>query len=301
MYTCMCKYCGEEIEISKIGGHTSFCKMNPNYERNIKRSSEQFIKVNEERRSNRNYGNCIYCGSPLNRSGKKFCNNSCAAKFHNQERKKQGYTTRGKTKIVQCSGCGKDIEVSIHTAHDRYICEECGGFKISKSHIKTHKCICVVCGKEFYSYRKHSTHCSSKCSNNDPATKEKLRQKQYKLIEEGKHQGWQCRNIRSYPEKFWKDVLDNNGIVYQQEVYIKEYQYFLDFLIETPRGKIDLEIDGSQHNKQDAKYKDKIRDERLTNMGYIIYRIPWNEINTGFGKELMKKKIDDFLKFIVTE
>ena len=230
MCTCICKYCGEEIEVSKIGGHTSFCKMNPNYERNIKRSSEQFIKVNEERRSNRNYGNCIYCGSPLDRPRKKFCGNSCAAKFHNQERKKQGYTTKGKTKIVQCSGCGKDIEVSIHTHHDKYICEECGGFKISRSHIKTHKCICVVCGKEFYSYSKHSTHCSPKCSSSDPVTKEKLRQKQYKLIEEGKHQGWQSRNIRSYPEKFWKDVLDNNGVIYQQEVYIKEYQYFLVLL-----------------------------------------------------------------------
>lgn len=171
---------------------------------------------------------------------------------------------------------------------------------MSRSHIKTHKCICKICGNEFYSQHKNACHCSSKCSSSDPSVKEKLRQKQYKLIEEGKHQGWQSRNIRSYPEKFWKEVLDNNGVVYQQEVYIKEYQYFLDFLIETPRGKIDLEIDGSQHNKPDAKYKDKIRDERLTNMGYIIYRIPWNEINTGFGKELMKKKIDDFLKFIVT-
>ena len=32
-----------------------------------------------------------------------------------------------------------------------------------------------------------------------------------KLLKEGKHKGWQSRNIISYPEKFWKKVLEKGG------------------------------------------------------------------------------------------
>ena len=288
----ICKYCGKEIESSRIGGHTSFCKENPNYKRNMERSSQQFIKVNEEKRANRDCGTCLYCGKPLNKPGKKFCNNSCAAKFNNKKRAECGYTAKGKTKIVLCNKCGSEMEVDIHSACSTWICDECKGTIYGK-----YKCICKICGNEFYSQRKSSCHCSSKCSHQDPEIKEKLRQKQLLLISEGKHQGWQSRNIRSYPEKFWKEVLDNNHILYEQESYIRQYKYFLDFLIKKNNILIDLEIDGSQHKRPNVIEKDKIRDERLKDIGYIIYRIPWNEINTDQGKEIMKIKIDNFLEF----
>jgi len=42
---------------------------------------------------------------------------------------------------------------------------------------------------------------------------------------------------------------------------------------------------------------DKIRDEALIKYGWKVYRIPWNEIVTKSGKEMMKKKIDDFLSW----
>ena len=40
----------------------------------------------------------------------------------------------------------------------------------------------------------------------------------------------------------------------------------------------------------------KIKDY-LKSLGYIIYRIPWNEINSEVGKLKMQNKIDKFLKF----
>lgn len=297
-----CKYCGEFFDPRILGGHTTFCTKNPNYKKNIERSSKQFHDYLQKKRSLSNYGECKYCGSKLDKLGKKFCNSSCAAKYNNAKRKESGReTTKGKTKIVNCIKCGNIVEVSIHSAKDTWLCEACGGGnynkKIYRTPLRKYGCVCKVCGKQFLSRRKTSCHCSHQCSANDPEVKEKLRQKQLELIEEGKHQGWQTRNIRSYPEEFWKKVLDNNNISYAQEVYITQYHYFLDFLIEIGDIKIDLEIDGGQHLRKEVHDKDVIRDERLKTMGYTIYRVPWNEINSEDGKSKMKIKIDKFLDF----
>lgn len=94
------------------------------------------------------------------------------------------------------------------------------------------------------------------------------------------------------------DVLDNNHIEYKREVYINQYHYFLDFVISINDRIIDLEIDGKQHLTTDAKLHDAIRDERVVNLGYEVYRVLWNEVNTQTGKEKMKEKIDNFIKFI---
>ena len=42
---------------------------------------------------------------------------------------------------------------------------------------------------------------------------------------------------------------------------------------------------------------DSIRDKNLISLGYEIYRIDWNEINTENGKLKMKEKINKFLEF----
>jgi len=68
--------------------------------------------------------------------------------------------------------------------------------------------------------------------------------------------------------------------------------YFLDFKL--PKN-VDLEIDGSQH--QYRTESDNRRDELISSIGYKIYRISWNDINSSAGKNLMKQKIDKFLKW----
>ena len=118
-------------------------------------------------------------------------------------------------------------------------------------------------------------------------------------VENGTHKPWTSRNITSYAEKFWKTVLDNNNIQYEREysVKLKYSHYFLDFYIEKNGLKIDLEIDGKQHNYKDRADHDNSRDTYLTNYGFIVYRVRWNEINSENGKELMKQKINDFLDY----
>lgn len=132
-------------------------------------------------------------------------------------------------------------------------------------------------------------------------SKQKMSQIAKAGYKSGKRKGWQSRHITSFPEKFWRAVLDNNGIQYCINFPVSRKSlgdnssksYFLDFKI---KNNIDLEIDGAQHRFR--KEHDKKRDELLTNNGYKVYRIAWNEIHSDSGKLLMKNKINAFLKWL---
>lgn len=122
---------------------------------------------------------------------------------------------------------------------------------------------------------------------------------QQRLLENGVHKGWQSRNITSYAEQFWINVLDNNDIEYEREYTANcdSTRYFLDFFIKRNGKLLDLEIDGKQHTYTDRAAADVIRDKNLKDRGYIVYRIPWNEISSEQGKQEMQQKINDFLEF----
>lgn len=96
---------------------------------------------------------CLCCGKEIvgkDKLNKKFCNNSCAAKYNNSNR----------------------IRIK----------------KEKKPKLK-YKCVCVVCGKEFLSTHKHSTHCSPKCIAADLNVKKKLQEKVQERINNGTFSG----------------------------------------------------------------------------------------------------------------
>ena len=168
---------------------------------------------------------------------------------------------------------------------------------------------CSHCGSEYERKRlKNGTLSNAKtCSDNCKmeSTKINISNSVKKRIENGKHKGWQSRNIISYPEQFFINVLNNNNIEFEfnypinkrKDLYVDEpYNYFLDFYF--PEKKIALEIDGDQH-----KYRiehDKIRDERLSNVGIKVFRIKCKSINNDSGKAYIKNEIDKFLFFYNT-
>lgn len=127
------------------------------------------------------------------------------------------------------------------------------------------------------------------------ATKNKISNGMHIAVLEGRNKGWKTRNIKSYPEKFFEKVLNNNHIHFEREK--KVGKYFLDFVI----GTIDLEIDGKQHKYPERVKSDLERDKFLRSEGYFVYRIAWNEINSENGKEIMKGKIDLLLDFLKCE
>ena len=219
------------------------------------------------RKNNRHF--CLVCGTEIP-TWRKFCSSSCAAKYNNQ-----GRILSDETK--------DKISNSIKTTYD----------KKGRTGKKVFECVCRNCGKTFYSH-KQSKFCSHKCSNESEETKEKIRKKAMERIENGTFSGWKTRGKRSYPEKFWENVLNNNSISFIPEDFSTK-KYFLDFLIEKNGKKIDLEIDGKQHKER--KEHDIERDSFLTENGFIVYRVKWNSINSEVGKTRMKEKIDEFLEF----
>ena len=246
------------------------------------------IKGTEEYKE-RNYKNhpkfCKQCGKeiPYERRRNEFCSQSCATKYNNSLR--QPKTEEEKEKISRSL-----------LKHFNWSDEDIDKLKsgeLKKTRKKVDK-VCPTCHKEFKG-KPNQIYCSQECVHNSPDYKEKMRNKQLELIKKGEHKGWITRNIDSYAEKYWMNVLDDNNIKYIREDHTNK-KYFLDFLIEKDGNFIDLEIDGKQH--KDRVEHDRERDEYITSeLGFIVYRIPWNEINTEKGRVKMKEKIDKFLEF----
>lgn len=221
---------------------------------------------------------CLCCGKELTKNTGKFCNKSCAAKYNNLRRT---HTKETKEKISD----------TLTKRNDNL--RQQGIAKVGNPRI------CIVCGKEFmpkrlknYRFSKKQT-CSPECTR--VIKIQRSTESMQKIMQEGRHKGWLTRNIISYAERFWMNVLENNSISYIKEYYFEGY--FLDFYIEKNNLKIDLEIDGKQHEFEERKEHDKIRDHFLKNNNFIVYRIKWNDIKDENGKNMMQDKINDFLNW----
>lgn len=157
---------------------------------------------------------------------------------------------------------------------------------------------CEKCGKQLCI--KNTSGLCRVCISHRPATDEQKR----KQSESMKAKGYPIWNIKrsepSYAEKFFQGVLAESRIQYKFNYNVKNQNnhfYLLDFFIEKDGKMIDLEIDGKQHEWESRKQHDTIRDKFLSDAGYIVYRIPWNEINSTVGKQEMEEKINNFLIF----
>lgn len=222
-----------------------------------------------------------------------------------------------------CQKCGTPIQKHIGTG--RFCSRACANSRIHSEQTKNkiartlkqdnninYRKDCIICGKSFLSNRIRT--CSSGClhqlnkinaiqRNKSPQTRQKLSQAQKKLVRNGVHKGWNNRKIISYPQKFFMEVLNNNGIEYIHNYKVLQKQldqslnscFFLDFYL--PKYNVDLQIDGKQHKYIDRVQQDARRDSLLSKK-YNIYRVDWNQINSQNGKQLMKEKIDKFIQYI---
>ena len=257
--------------------------------------SGEFFKNRTKEREKKEYLEhpkyCLQCGNiiPFENKNNKCCSISCAASYGNAKKgKRSEETKRNISKGLKTSFIKKIENDSSYIKIEDNISK-----KLKSGYIKLYNIVCECCNKEFVSAYK-TKYCSDECRSK--CTSEKIKESIQRRIEEGVFSGWKSRNIISYAERFWIQVLNNNNIQYQKEFYLDK-KYFLDFLIEKNNKKIDLEIDGKQHTYQERIEHDKERDEYVTNAGYIVYRIPWNSISSEKGSLEMKEKIDKFLEF----
>lgn len=85
---------------------------------------------------------------------------------------------------------------------------------------------------------------------------------------------WKCEP--SYPEKFFINVIKNE---FQDQNYIREYYilgYSLDFA--WVDKKLEIEIDGEQHEKIENQIHDQQRDKILEDNGWKTLRIKWKDM-----------------------
>ena len=76
----------------------------------------------------------------------------------------------------------------------------------------------------------------------------------------------------SYPERYWRECLENAGVTFEAEYPLGSYR--LDFGF--PDTKVDLEIDGNQHQADPRIVKhDKVRDLWVTRQGWKVIRVSW--------------------------
>lgn len=226
---------------------------------------DYFTSINRYER-NPNY--CIECKSEIEFSKRinKFCSSSCSATNTNKGKIKSDLT---KFKI-------SEKLISLHSL-------------IPKVEIRE----CLECKLEYkISERNRSKCCSDKCTFNLRSNNKKSEIKTRKKL--GLHVGWVSRNVLSYPEKFFIEVLKNNNLFHLCKTNYRQGKYFLDFYFENI--KLDLEIDGGQHEWEDRKASDISRDKYLESEGIITHRIPWKSLNTDEGKTYIKKEIDMFLE-----
>lgn len=298
-------------KISKkiASNHESFLDSNPDeryedFELTCKKCGCTFIRRLKIRHFKNNYRIPQFC-----------CQEHANSHTHSEEERKRVSEALKKEHLHICPECGKEF-MHIGTAPNTW-CDECRpkhthpNKSTRRCHHSTelHQTECSCCGKPLWVKTDSDVYCYECCEkmnmyqyqlydcNGKRLRSEKTRQKyrdvQLKLVKSGKHKGWKSRNIKSYPEIFWENVLTNNGIGFEREV--PTMRYFLDFVIKKDDIVIDLEIDGKQHKYRDRLQHDKLRDKKLRENGYLVYRIDWNEINSKRGSLKMKYKINQFL------
>ena len=258
---------------------------------------------------------CVNCGNkiPFEKRSNICCCSSCAVSFANKKRGHKSEEEKNKTrKTIQTKIKNNTYRVSNNTIYNGILISELieqgkilnennYAFEdklLNKNSLKEKTC--EICGKRYYGVIIKSGKISKgkTCSDKCYAELKHIRAKEpiKRVINEGRFVGWKTRNIKSYAEIFWHNVLQNNNIQYIPE-YFLDKKYFLDFYIIKNGIEIDLEIDGKQHKYKDRIEHDKIRDEYIKSKNIIVYRIEWNEIKSESGSNLMKEKIDKFLDF----
>lgn len=229
---------------------------------------------------------CETCGKVMTEyygSGR-FCSRSCAnTRKHSNETKK---------KISNSCKISKKVKNVVKTGQ-KFKRKSC-----KRKNKKTQK-FCSICGKQIC-YSNKSGYCINciRTSNELIDFRKRIAKNASMHVKNRKY--WEPRNQTSYAEKFFIEVLNNNNIKFEHDYKVtisKHKRYYLDFYIKKNNTKLDLEIDGKQHSYPDRAKHDLKRDKKLKELGYVIYRIDWNEINSDKGKELMKQKIDNFIDF----
>ncbi len=155
---------------------------------------------------------------------------------------------------------------------------------------------CLVCKKAFKTSNVKQRCCSIACSNKSEDHRKSAGRAIKLLCASGKMSRWSLgRKQLSYPEKYFKNILDFNKIKYEIDEPVGGY--FIDFaLIDY---KIALEIDGKQHEWPERKESDLRKDKLLSGNGWEVIRIKWRNPRTIEGKNYLVNEVSKLMEILV--
>ena len=250
----------------KMAGHIPHCKLNPNYEKNLKHIRHKhnndiegiFIHKDE-------MCFCQYCGKQYKLYGLKNHENYC-----NFNPNKKEHSQKYKNKDNNCwnKGLTKLNDDRIKKQGETY-----------KENLKTGKIIHGRKGKHWSDEdKKRISIEKTKYYNEHPDLLP------YRLYHSSKI---------SYPEQYFINVFEKEKIDLKYHLRIGRFE--LDFYNE--EKKIYIEIDGNTHKQKRVQEIDRRKDEYLKSLGWKGMRIDWDDYqNKSFeDKKLIVCKIKDFL------
>lgn len=280
----ICKYCGNEFPNSKIGGHTSHCKLNPKYNKTIERSKET-IQI-----------------------ATKY-----AAKNKKQVRKEF---------IKICPNCGKEFIVTgTQYEYDNgrlktFCCRSCANKRIITDDIKekisstlkskeTKQYKCKVCGK-LYKYQKGistKSVCSKECRNymnthrNEFLTEDSLK----RISEGGRKSAKAQRDLRRSKNEIYfyelckqkfNKVLNNECVFngWDADIIIEDYKIAVLW-----NGPWHYKKIKENHSVEQVQNRDKIKINEIKRAGYIPYII---QDMGKYNKYFVEEQFNIFLNLL---
>lgn len=164
-------------------------------------------------------------------------------------------------------------DTSKHAGHHPIInasCKFCNRICKTKSALTKHENCCKL-NPNRVKYKGHTF---------SEADKIKISNSMKLAISEGRAKGWasskQNKNGMSYPEVWFTQVIDNEFEDKHYEYNMQFFKYKLDFAWKDKKKCI--EIDGSQHELEERKLSDELKDKLLEEHGWNVLRLSWRFI-----------------------
>ena len=172
-----------------------------------------------------------------------------------------------------------------------YICRHCGDLFENGFKLGGHQNLCKLNPLRENTINKIKS--SSKGKQLKETTKEKISAARIKYLNENpdKHPWKKNDKFKSIPCEYFKNILKNNGVLFEEE-FSPVRDRFFSTDIAFVENKICIEINGEQHydRKGDLKKYYKDRNELIENSGWTVIEIHYSKVyDSEYVKSIIEK------------
>lgn len=226
---------------------------------------------------------CKQCAASFSHNSgtkRKFCSSSCSATFNNTGRMRSEESRKR-------TGASVRRWLESHYNSRASIPRDSKGRRL-------YQVTCVSCNGTFLYYNPTKKSCSDECLHAHMSSK-RIRY----LKENAGTFNWIRKGKMNYVETCFNDWLIENGLVPKVDFvalgnvvhnHEKNTSYIMDFWF--PQLKLNIELDGTHHLRDEQQLRDSIRDEYLSRVhGITILRIKVRDWNNRRLRDIIKSEL----------